>query len=230
MTFLICDAVFMAVLTIVTVGGCSADVGGTSVTPVTEVVPMCTVDARTVHVSPCAPDSRAVNGAIAVCTGADGQPLTECLLPESEFAWHCVAVCPVLVMLPPDPPVGPWSRDDHGICVNWPICPQGIVSPADHALLRVFPETCRSTFSIKITCGACMDTRTPACAPFVGRCMALNWPQVPTDYCQDQVPPPDSFVDGFTICTGPSNGPDGGALANLVCQDDATSALVAGGL
>ena len=111
-----------------------------------------------------------------------------------------------------------FTRADHLRCNDWPVCPAGIVSPANHYLLRVFPVACRAESNFPITCGACMDTRTPACAPFVGKCIAPNAPTVEPDYCAQQLAPV-APVQGWTICTGADDGSPTGP-ARVVCEDD----------
>lgn len=113
-------------------------------------------------------------------------------------------------------------REDRFLCLDWPVCPSGVISPSSQGLREVF-SWCRD-MGARVNCGPCMDTRTPACAPFVGRCKAPNWPvdESPT-YCADRVPAPRNVVDAFTICTGDLGtiGPDGvaGSDARTVCSD-----------
>jgi hypothetical protein len=113
-------------------------------------------------------------------------------------------------------------RDDRFLCADWPVCPEGVISPAKQVARVVF--TWCSMQNAKMNCGPCMDTRTPTCAPFVGRCKAPNWPvdRAPA-FCADQIATPRNVVDAFTICTGDTNavGPDGvaGSDALTVCGD-----------
>ena len=110
-----------------------------------------------------------------------------------------------------------FTRDDHGRCGNFPVCPDGIVGNPDQYKLRVLPEQCRADFNWPGSCGACVDTRTAACAPFVGACVAPNWPQNDVDFCQNRVAPVNPGGIGWTICTGAAQDPGGNA--QLVCAD-----------
>jgi hypothetical protein len=104
---------------------------------------------------------------------------------------------------------------DGLICVNWDICPEGVVRWADQQEVPVLATYCRATFpGLQLSCGACIDTRSPACAPYRGRCMAPNWPAQATDYCGQAVSPPDGPTHAWTLCTGSAQQ---GPQAQAVC-------------
>jgi len=116
-----------------------------------------------------------------------------------------------------DPVATTFTRADHGRCGNFPMCPDGIVGNPDQYKLRVLPEQCRADFNWAGSCGACVDTRTAACAPFVGSCVAPNWPQHDVDFCQNRVAAVNQGGAGWTICTGEAQDLSGNA--QLVCED-----------
>ncbi len=128
------------------------------------------------------------------------------------------AVCIVLLSFLAGCDSGPppmFTEADRNQCLSWPVCPVGVVGSTDMTQLRVFPVSCRANTGAPVTCGACVDTRTPACGDYVGPCIAPNWPRAATAYCGDIVAPVNPAGIGWTICTGPAQAPDG--YATLVC-------------
>jgi hypothetical protein len=111
-----------------------------------------------------------------------------------------------------------WTPDDGLICVNWDICPAGVVRWADQQQVPILATYCRAKFpGLLLSCGPCIDTRTAACGEYRGRCMAPNWPADATDYCGLDVAPPDGATHAWTLCTGADGGH--GSDARTVCGE-----------
>ncbi len=128
-----------------------------------------------------------------------------------------------------------FTRADHDMCVNWPVCPDDVFSIRTDTG-RILSPTCTAFDGGRVSCAGCL--RRSTCEHFTGRCIApflltantTGWyvSNVIVPECRaflDSNPP--VVADSWAICTGDtgvttidsSGAPQVGVAAKTVCQD-----------
>lgn len=128
---------------------------------------------------------------------------------------------------------GPFTAADKTLCEDWPVCPDGVVSPGPQ-LVVVESSTCPLQGNgSHVACGGCINIKNN-CGTFFGRCKAPNWNASDGsvvrsiagvqqfDSCQNFIYSASlarsSQPDRFVICTGDVAGSDvGAATSQTVC-------------
>lgn len=129
-----------------------------------------------------------------------------------------------------------FTRADHDMCMNWPVCPDDVFSPLTDTG-RVISQQCTSAFDGgRLSCSACM--RKSTCEPFIGRCIARflmtgnpsGWyaSDLTVQQCRTIADSRPAIVpDKWALCTGDTatdtpnafGGVDVGLNAKTVCKD-----------
>lgn len=103
-----------------------------------------------------------------------------------------------------------FTRADHDMCMNWPVCPSDIVAPLPDTG-RVFSAECTMAFDgTRLSCAACL--RLSNADLFVGRCLAPFITFGNGNFVTSQLSPADRrraadpaapvLAGGWALCTG----------------------------